>query len=462
MAGKRSLKQTITVVISLLSAVVLFGVITLIILSSSLSRVNRSLGDSLEGVRRTEEAEIALLLHDRARSGLGRTAFETDVRRNLARAGRFVEGAAERAALDEALAAVDVYFRAVRQNRPTVDADLEQAFRAVDDLVEVNMTQARATLGNAQRMNRLANLIASISGGLFVLGAGWMIWWLYRRAFQPTLSLAAAMTRFAEGDDQARAGEAGPAELMEMSVRFNQLADALDRQRHREAAFLAGVAHDLRNPLAALRYATEVVKPGRELPAEDRIRQVFALVQRQVDRLDHMVKDFLDTARIRAGELELTIERHDLRELGRAVIDLFEPTTEDHTFVIELPEQPVWVDCDPYRMEQVVNNLVSNAIKYSPAGGEVSIAVQSEGGEGVFSVTDVGVGIAREAQEELFEPFRRAKLTGQELPGVGLGLFVAARIVGAHGGTIEVESVLGRGSTFTVRIPLAERPPQPT
>lgn len=450
MNGKGSLRRTITLVIVVLTAVAMLGVVGLVVLTSSLHQVSRSLRASVESVRLTENIETALLLHDRARD-FGRATLEAEVRRNLDRVRAYVGSRREHEALERAQAAVDAYFEAGSDR----NRELLAAFRAVDELVEINVDQAVRAVREARGMDRLADLIAIVCGAAFIAGAAAMIWWLYRRAFAPTLSLARAMERFSEGDREVRAVETGPAELAEMAVRFNQMAGALERQQHREATFLAGVAHDLRNPLATLRFATGLVRPGAPLPPEERIRTVFERLDRQVDRLERMITDFLDTARIRAGELELTVERFDLRELARPTVDLFQPTTEIHELVVEVDDEPVRVQCDPYRMEQVANNLVSNAIKYSPQGGKVQVVVRREGGDAVFSVRDPGIGIAREAQGELFEPFRRVKLTGQELPGVGLGLFVARRIVDAHGGRIEVDSRPGRGSTFCVRLPLA-------
>jgi two-component system, OmpR family, sensor histidine kinase MtrB len=447
---KHSLRRTITLVIVLLTTVAMLGVVALVVLTGALHRVSRSLSDAVESVRATENAESSLLLHDRA-AAFGQATFEAEVRRDLTRAGQYIETAEEQAALERALRAVDAYFESGGDR----ERELLRAFTAVDELVQINMAQAAEAMRAARAMDRLANLIAVVCGAAFILSALAMVWWLYRRAFAPTLSLGRAMERFSEGDREVRAVESGPDELAHMAVRFNQMAAALERQQHREAAFLAGVAHDLRNPLATLRFATGVVRPGKPLPPERRIRTVFERLDRQVDRLERMITDFLDTARIRAGELELSLERFDLRELARPAVELFEATTELHELEVEVAGEPVWVQCDPYRMEQVANNLVSNAIKYSPQGGKVSIAVAQDGADAVLSVRDPGIGIAREAQGELFEPFRRVKLTGQELPGVGLGLFVARRIVDAHAGRIEIDSAPGRGSTFRVRLPLA-------
>jgi signal transduction histidine kinase len=180
----------------------------------------------------------------------------------------------------------------------------------------------------------------------------------------------------------------------------------------------------------------------------------MAVVRRQVDRLERMVGDFLDTARIEAGQLALKLEASDAGELARSVVELFQSTSADHALRLEVASAPLELRCDPARIEQVLNNLVSNAIKYSPAGGDVLVRVEREPAHVVFSVTDRGLGIPLDEQARLFEPFRRVGASNSAIPGVGLGLFVSRRIAEAHGGRIDVKSAPGEGSTFTLRLPI--------
>jgi signal transduction histidine kinase len=166
-----------------------------------------------------------------------------------------------------------------------------------------------------------------------------------------------------------------------------------------------------------------------------------------------MLGDLLEVAKVEAGELELDLQRHELRALVETTVRMFESASPEHRLETDLPAQPLELCCDALRIEQVLNNLVGNAIKYSPQGGPVRIAARAERDQVVLEVVDRGIGIAPETLPSLFEPFRRGEHRGDGIPGAGLGLFVVRRIVDAHRGTIEVQSTPGQGSLFRVRLP---------
>ena len=263
-------------------------------------------------------------------------------------------------------------------------------------------------------------------------------------------ALSRTMTRLRGGHVESRAPLGGALELRSAAAAFNEMADALVRQRRGQLAYLAGVVHDIRNPLAALKFGLR----GLELTEDPVARaRTSALVARQVDRLSRLVSDVLDATQIEAGKLELRRERYDLRHAAREIVELYAPTAAGHPITVELPDTPVIAEVDPTRIEQVLGNLLSNAIKYSPGGGRVALRVMSDGRDCSLEVTDRGIGIAPDALEDIFAPFRRrAPEVGL---GAGLGLSVSRRIVEAHGGSIEVESELGKGSTFRVHLPCA-------
>jgi two-component system, OmpR family, sensor histidine kinase MtrB len=300
-----------------------------------------------------------------------------------------------------------------------------------------------------------ANIIGIGVGILLLIGFAFAVAGTNVLLERPLLAITRAIARFAGGDESARTVPAGPRELRQMATTFNDLADRLVRQDRERLTFLGGVAHDLRNPLSVLKMATDAVRRG-ELPGSpEKIAQILAIVGRQIDHLDRMVGDLLDSTRIESGRLELRPELLDLRSIASCIVDLYRHVSPTHELVCVEPNDAVVAECDSTRIAQVITNLVSNAIKYSPDGGRVTVTTSTEGLAAVISVSDEGVGVPLEDHERIFEPFHRCQRSQELAPGVGLGLSVARKIVAAHGGTLELESRRGAGSTFQIILPLA-------
>jgi len=223
--------------------------------------------------------------------------------------------------------------------------------------------------------------------------------------------------------------------------------------------FLGSASHELRTPLTVLIGNAELL--ARRLAALDLgaapllepIREINAYAR----RLQRLVDDLLDASRVRHGRLLVDVQRVDLAELARVVIDRLRAdpsTTPKHLLVLSAPA-PVTGEWDEARMEQVLTNLVSNAIRYSPDGGTITVTVARTESGADLAVADNGIGIPEERMPRLFEPFTRLNEGERVLNGTGLGLYVAREIVTRHGGTIEVRSRQHEGTTFTVRLPLA-------
>lgn len=451
-----SLRSALTVVMSALALLTMLAAGSLVILTTYLHHAASELRAGIESLRLVEEAQVNALIHERAIDPLVRAELEQELRRTLEAARGYVTSAEERAVMARVEEEIDAYLGgqgAADDGAGRGGARVDRAFRALDALIEVNVDQARAAEAKAARWDRLGNVLGMSVATVLLVGVAGSLFWIRAFAFRPVLATADAMHRFGAGEKGARAPEVGPRELREIATRFNEMARSLSRHQERQMTFLAGVAHDLRNPLSALRFSTALVPPDRPLPSEERIRSTIALFRRQVDRLERMLGDFLDTARVEAGQLDLKLERGDAREIVGGVLELFQGSSPAHVVTLAAPDTPVALRCDPARVEQVLNNLVSNAIKYSPAGGAVAVRVELEGEHAVISVSDQGIGVPPAEQPRLFEPFRRAGSSASGIPGVGLGLFVARRIVEAHGGRIELQSAPGEGSTFTIRLP---------
>src|SRR6185369_6703956 len=246
-----------------------------------------------------------------------------------------------------------------------------------------------------------------------------------------------------------RLSEDGPGEIRQVATAFNDMTSSLAQQRERQLAFIGGVAHDLHAPLHALEVAIALLDHagadgGR---VRDRIR-------RQIERMEHMLGDLLDRTRIETGRFELDPRDCDLRGLVTRVVDIQRDSASARAFRVLLPHEPVVVMCDPLRIEQVAGNLLSNAVKYSPESSDIEIVLAADGSTAVLSVTDHGIGMSGADRAKVFEPFRRGSNVG-DIGGSGLGMSVTRKIVEAHGGTVDVRSELGLGTTVSVLLPLA-------
>jgi signal transduction histidine kinase len=242
------------------------------------------------------------------------------------------------------------------------------------------------------------------------------------------------------------------AERQEKTHLQRELAQAV-AQRNAQVELCAAVAHDLRNPMTAIKAGMTIVNKFNSAMSLDQVQVQLSVLKRQVDRMDRLLKDFLDITLLDTGRFEMRLEITDLREAVRASVELFKSTVPSHSILFTSSEEAVPVNADPDRIEQIVNNLVSNAIKYSPGGGTVRVDVNSDLSHAVVSVNDDGVGISESDLARIFQPFQRLGTRNVNAEGFGLGLYMARRLVEAHGGKLEVESVLGKGSSFRLVIP---------
>jgi signal transduction histidine kinase/CHASE3 domain sensor protein len=220
--------------------------------------------------------------------------------------------------------------------------------------------------------------------------------------------------------------------------------------------FVATVSHELRTPLTSIVGYVELVRDpvdGALDPLQD---EYLKVVERNARRLERLVGDLLFFAQVEAGRLELDLGPVDLCALARTAIDATRPVADDKNVRLELDcTTPGDIEGDPGRIEQLLDNLVSNAVKFTPNGGRVDVCIRPDGDEVLLEVSDSGIGIPKAEVGRLFQRFFRASsATSREIQGTGLGLAIAKTIVEAHGGVIGVESEAGYGTTFTVRLPV--------
>ena len=243
--------------------------------------------------------------------------------------------------------------------------------------------------------------------------------------------------------------------------------DIIQRQRTEEALrdadlrkneFLAMLAHELRNPLAAIQYAADL----SELPGISREDFDWSeVIGRQVKHLARLVDDLLDVSRITQGQIGLHQEPVDASVLIRRAAEALRPAIEEkqHVLTIDVPANSLPLHVDPTRMEQVLQNLLDNATKYTERGGKITVAGRAEGEEAVFTITDTGMGMPAELVPHVFDLFTQGDRTlDRAHGGLGIGLTLVRRITEMHGGSVSAASDgTGRGSTFTIRLPLRAR-----
>ncbi|MES2668086.1 MAG: ATP-binding protein [Patescibacteria group bacterium] len=237
------------------------------------------------------------------------------------------------------------------------------------------------------------------------------------------------------------------------------LEDAVERIRKEDEAksrFIATLAHELRNPLAPLMSSLEIMKIERSSAPET--RALAEGMESHIRTMRHLLDDLLDISRISREKLSLAKEHIDLetiiRRSERSTASFIE--SRDHTLTSTLPEEALWLEADPVRLEQVFVNLLNNAAKYTEPGGRIEVLAEARGAQAVVTIADSGIGMQEELLEHVFEPFYQIEHAGKLSAGLGIGLSLTRTLVEMHGGTILAESGgPGLGSRFTVRLPLA-------
>ncbi len=246
----------------------------------------------------------------------------------------------------------------------------------------------------------------------------------------------------------------------ELEDRVRDRTAALEVANRRKDEFLAALAHELRNPLAPIRAAAEFMRLRGT--AEPAIEHARAVIDRQVSHMTRLIDDLLDVSRITRDQLVLRTARIALADVVASAVETSRPIVEQrgHELTVSLPETMVCLEVDPARMAQVLSNLLTNAAKYTPPGGQIVLDARTEAEQLVVTVSDSGIGIPADMLPRVFEMFMQVdKALGRATDGLGIGLTLARRIVEMHGGTIEASSPgPGAGSSFTIRLPVLDPP----
>ncbi len=331
----------------------------------------------------------------------------------------------------------------------------DQAQQNIQALIQLNLDQTTQIEAELKRQARFHDVFISVAVLIFSMIALGLIYGLRQILYRPFFRLKRQIELFDSSEPVQTVEIGGALEIQEIAKSFKDLSERLIRQKNQRLTFLASIAHDLKNPLGAIKMSAEILQED-QIEKLQKKKHILEIIARQTGHLERLVDDLLDTSRIESGHFKIDLKPFDLRRTVLDSFSLHSQLSPIHFFKNEIPTHSVNVMADEQRISQVLNNLLSNAIKYSPNGGEISVRVFTESGYAICEVSDQGIGISSEDLKTIFEPFQRSNQTRNLIPGVGLGLSVARKILTAHKGTLEVHSKSNLGSIFSFRILTAE------
>jgi signal transduction histidine kinase len=277
-------------------------------------------------------------------------------------------------------------------------------------------------------------------------------------------AIAASVVMYVKGRDkyQHELEEKRAAENRQVQQRLREQAEALQEADRHKNEFLAMLAHELRNPLAPVRNAVQILRLKGSPDPE--LQWASELIDRQVQHMACMVDDLLDVSRIARGKVKLEKEPVELATVVTRAVEMVRPLVDarKHRATVALPPEPVWLEADPSRLVQVLANLLTNAAKYTDEGGQIWLTAERQGDEVVIKVRDTGIGIPADLLPRLFDPFtQEERLPDRAQGGLGIGLSLVRSLVDLHGGRVQATSAgRGQGSEFMLHLPvLKEMPP---
>ncbi|MEO8537798.1 MAG: ATP-binding protein, partial [Betaproteobacteria bacterium] len=312
-----------------------------------------------------------------------------------------------------------------------------------------------------------AGVLGSIGVAMFIVGVSG------RRIVRPIVSLATVARSVGRGDATATTVSGGVEEVTAVAAALRD-ADVAVRerqsliQREKEALqaadrakdeFIAALSHELRNPLAALTTASHILRTAT--PTDTAATDARRVVDRQTRHMSRMIEDLLDVSRIIMGKANLVPERLDLADVAFSTVATWRSSGRLAERVVTVGAEPAWVLVDRTRIEQVLANLLDNAVKFTTEHAQIAVGVQRMGDTVALSVTDDGAGLPPELLERVFDVFvQGAQGVGRAKGGIGVGLSLVRRLVELQGGTVDVASDgAGKGAVFTVRLPAVDAPP---
>ena len=300
--------------------------------------------------------------------------------------------------------------------------------------------------------SRVITILALILLPVLVLITAVVGWLIARRAFLPVRQITDTVDAISDGDDlSARIGlRRGRDEIHKLAATFDRMFDRLEQSFNSEKRFASDASHELRTPTAVILAECEYAKQNAK-SAEDYAESI-EVIERQAKRMSELITKLLSITRMDQGTHQAAFERANFSELSEIVTDETALASGKAVEVKKDIEGGIYANIDVGLMTRLVQNLVENAIKYTPEGGHVAVTLRRDGGELALSVADDGIGIAKKDLPHIYDRFWQADASRGADRGSGLGLSMVKQIAEAHGGSVSVKSAPGKGSTFTYRM----------
>src|SRR6266540_4790599 len=328
---------------------------------------------------------------------------------------------------------------------------------AASETGQVSPGPAQSAVTSQQEQFRTVVDTALLIAGFAALAAAVVVsLFVSRRIVEPLQELSIVSRRLARGYYHERTSIRSDDELADLSQSINQLAEALEQTEQRRLALLADVAHELRTPLSTIEGYMEGLIDGVIAPEE----RIFAMIQHEAVRLKWLIEELALLSRAEAGQLRVTPRPMQITTIIGQVAAQFEPqfNAKEVQLAINIPPDLPTIVADPDRLEQIMINLLSNALRYTPMHGYVTIFAEVHDFFVQIGIRDTGIGISAEHLPHIFERFYRVdKSRARQSGGTGIGLTITRHLIYAQGGEIWVESAgLGRGSTFYITLPVRD------
>lgn len=347
-------------------------------------------------------------------------------------------------------------YRQLVVQRATPAAATEHPATGLEDVLDrlyqasgAGLRRRQAALEALAGRTRVLGATALVAAVLIGLGLGAFV---VLRVARPLHRLRTATRAVADREFSEPLAVSGPSEIRDLTHAFNRMAERLGEIDRLKDEFFTGISHDLRTPLAAIRWSADLLQTGSLGPLTPKQARLAETIQSSSRRLLALVAQIVELGRFRAGRLELDVRPTDLRAVIGQALEEVRPLAERGELRLEvsIPGDLPATPADAERVQQIVVNLLANAVRFTPPGGRVSVSVASEPGEMAVRVEDTGVGIPADLVPKIFDPYEQAH---HGRGGSGVGLTVVRTLVEAHGGRVWVESEEGRGSSFTFTLP---------